>query len=150
MVNQKKNNLKMLWKKIELALNEYSLYDEFLEVGKVISVSDGVARVSGLMGVKSGERVKLGDAQIDGMALSLEGNTVGVVIFGNEKDLQQDSLVYRMKAVGIIPRQSVNEPMQTGIKSVDSMTPIRCGQRELISGDRQTGKTITNEDSQII
>ena len=181
MVNQKKNNLKTLWKKIELALNEYSLYDEFLEVGKVISVSDGVARVSGLMGVKSGERVKLGDAQIDGMALSLEGNTVGVVIFGNEKDLQQDSLVYRTKdimsipltvklfgrvidslgytidggenlstqilrqvdtkAVGIIPRQSVNEPMQTGIKSVDSMTPIGCGQRELIIGDRQTGKT---------
>jgi len=133
------------------------------------------------MGVKSGERVKLGDAQIDGMALSLEGNTVGVVIFGNEKDLQQDSLVYRTKdimsipltvklfgrvidslgytidggenlstqilrqvdtkAVGIIPRQSVNEPMQTGIKSVDSMTPIGCGQRELIIGDRQTGKT---------
>ena len=181
MLNQKKNNLKKLWKKIEFALNEYSLYDKFLEVGKVISVSDGVARVSGLMGVKSGERVKLGDAQIDGMALSLEGNTVGVVIFGNEKDLQQDSLVYRTKdimsipltvklfgrvidslgytidggenlstqilrqvdtkAVGIIPRQSVNEPMQTGIKSVDSMTPIGCGQRELIIGDRQTGKT---------
>ena len=181
MVNQKKNKLRTLWKKIELALNEYSLYDEFLGVKKVTSVSDGVARVSGLMGVKSGERVKLGDAQIDGMALSLEGNTVGVVIFGNEKDLQQDSLVYRTKdimsipltvklfgrvidslgytidggenlstqilrqvdtkAVGIIPRQSVNEPMQTGIKSVDSMTPIGCGQRELIIGDRQTGKT---------
>jgi len=133
------------------------------------------------MGVQSGERVKLGSAQIDGMALSLEGNIVGVVIFGNEKDLQQDSLVYRTndimsipltvklfgrvidslgytidggvklstqilrqvdtKAVGIIPRQSVNEPMQTGIKSVDSMTPIGCGQRELIIGDRQTGKT---------
>jgi len=133
------------------------------------------------MGVQSGERVKLGEAQIDGMALSLEGNIVGVVIFGNEKDLQQDSLVYRTsdimsipltiklfgrvidslgytvdggpslktniirqvdtKAVGIIPRQSVNEPMQTGIKSVDSMTPIGCGQRELIIGDRQTGKT---------
>jgi len=115
------------------------------------------------------------------MALSLEGNTVGVVIFGTEKDLQQDSLVYRTKdimslpltvklfgrvidslgytidggenistqilrqvdtkAVGIIPRQSVNEPMQTGIKSVDSMTPIGCGQRELIIGDRQCGKT---------
>jgi len=133
------------------------------------------------MGVRSGERVKLGTAMIDGMALSLEGNTVGVVIFGNERDLQQDSLVHRTfdimsipltvklfgrvidslgytvdggpklntkilrqvdtKAIGIIPRKSVNEPMQTGIKSVDSMTPIGCGQRELIIGDRQTGKT---------
>jgi len=133
------------------------------------------------MGVKSGERVKLGEAMIDGMALSLEGNVVGVVIFGNEKDLEQDSLVYRTfdimsiplttdlfgrvidslgytidggkklstkvirqvdtKAVGIIPRQSVNEPMQTGIRAIDSMTPVGCGQRELIIGDRQTGKT---------
>jgi proton translocating ATP synthase F1 alpha subunit len=118
---------------------------------------------------------------IDGMALSLEGNTVGVVIFGNERDLQQGSTVYRTfdimsiplsiklfgrvidslgytidggtrlstkilrqvdtKAVGIIPRKSVNEPMQTGIRMIDSMTPIGCGQRELIIGDRQTGKT---------
>lgn len=178
---QKEFKSKKIWDKLESALYEFSLYDGFLEVGKVISVSDGVARVSGLMGVQSGERVKLGEAQIDGMALSLEGNIVGVVIFGNEKDLQQDSLVYRTsdimsipltiklfgrvidslgytvdggpslktniirqvdtKAVGIIPRQSVNEPMQTGIKSVDSMTPIGCGQRELIIGDRQTGKT---------
>jgi proton translocating ATP synthase F1 alpha subunit len=157
------------------------MYDDFLNVGKVISVSDGVARVSGLMGVRSGERVKLGTEMIDGMTLSLEGNSVGVVIFGNEKDLQQDSLVRRTfdimsipltvklfgrvidslgytvdggsklttkilrqvdtKAIGIIPRQSVNEPMQTGIKAVDSMTPVGCGQRELIIGDRQTGKT---------
>jgi|TARA_B110000261_G_scaffold113749_1_gene127043 proton translocating ATP synthase F1 alpha subunit len=133
------------------------------------------------MGVKSGERVKLGQEMIDGMALSLEGNVVGVVIFGTEKDLQQDSLVYRTfdimsipltinlfgrvidslgytidggsklstkilrqvdtKAIGIIPRQSVNEPMQTGIRAIDSMTPVGCGQRELIIGDRQTGKT---------
>jgi len=150
-------------------------------MGKVVSVSDGVAKVSGLMGVRSGERVKLGEAMIDGMALSLEGNIVGIVIFGNEKDLQQGSLVYRTfnimaipltidlfgrvidslgytidggaklstkilrqvdtKAIGIIPRQSVNEPMQTGIRAVDSMTPIGCGQRELIIGDRQTGKS---------
>jgi len=133
------------------------------------------------MGVRSGERVKLGSAMIDGMALSLEGNVVGIVIFGNEKDLQQDSLVYRTfdimsipltinlfgrvidslgytidggvklstklfrqvdtKAIGIIPRQSVNEPMQTGVRAIDSMTPVGCGQRELIIGDRQTGKT---------
>jgi len=154
---------------------------KFLDMGKVVSVSDGVAKVSGLMGVRSGERVKLGEAMIDGMALSLEGNIVGIVIFGNEKDLQQGSLVYRTfnimaipltidlfgrvidslgytidggaklstkilrqvdtKAIGIIPRQSVNEPMQTGIRAVDSMTPIGCGQRELIIGDRQTGKS---------
>jgi proton translocating ATP synthase F1 alpha subunit len=156
-------------------------YRSLTDVGKVLSVSDGVARVSGLIGVRSGERVKLGEKMVDGMALSLEGNMVGVVIFGNERDLQQGSQVYRgydsmsipltvklfgrvidslgysidgdvklstkiirkvdTKAIGIIPRQSVREPMQTGIKSVDSMTPIGCGQRELIIGDRQTGKT---------
>lgn len=170
-----------LWTKLQISLKGFSIYDDFLDIGKVISVSDGVAKVSGLMGVRAGERVKLGKEMVDGMALSLEGNTVGVVIFGNERDLQQDSLVHRTfdimsipltiklfgrvidslgytidggvklstkiirqvdtKAVGIIPRQSVNEPMQTGIKSVDSMTPIGCGQRELIIGDRQTGKT---------
>jgi len=153
----------------------------------VISVSDGVARVSGLMGVRAGERVKLGEKMIDGLALSLEGTVVGVVIFGNERDLQQDSLVYRTfnimsipltielfgrvidslgytvdggpklsakilrevdtKAIGIIPRQSVNEPMQTGIKAVDSLTPIGCGQRELIIGDRQSGKTTIAVDT---
>jgi len=181
-----KNNVKKLksgklWTKLKISLKGFNIYDGFLDIGKVISVSDGVAKVSGLMGVRAGERVKLGKEMVDGMALSLEGNTVGVVIFGNERDLQQDSLVHRTfdimsipltiklfgrvidslgytidggaklstkiirqvdtKAVGIIPRQSVNEPMQTGIKSVDSMTPIGCGQRELIIGDRQTGKT---------
>lgn len=181
-----KNNVKKLksgklWTKLKISLKGFNIYDGYLDIGKVISVSDGVAKVSGLMGVRAGERVKLGKEMVDGMALSLEGNTVGVVIFGNERDLQQDSLVHRTfdimsipltiklfgrvidslgytidggpklstkiirqvdtKAVGIIPRQSVNEPMQTGIKSVDSMTPIGCGQRELIIGDRQTGKT---------
>ena len=152
-----------------------------MDYGKVISVSDGVARVSGLMGVKAGERVQLGEEMIDGLALSLEGTIVGIVIFGNERNLQQDSIVYRTfdimsipltinlfgrvidslgytidggpklsatisrevdtKAIGIIPRQSVNEPMQTGIKAVDALTPVGCGQRELIIGDRQSGKT---------
>jgi F-type H+-transporting ATPase subunit alpha len=133
------------------------------------------------MGVKAGERVKLGEEMIDGLALSLEGTVVGVVIFGNERNLQQDSIVFRTfdimsipltinlfgrvidslgytidggpklsatisrevdtKAIGIIPRQSVNEPMQTGIKAVDALTPVGCGQRELIIGDRQSGKT---------
>ena len=177
----KKIKPKNIFLKLQIALKGFSVYDNFLDTGKVISVSDGVAKVSGLMGVRAGERVKLGEKMVDGMALSLEGNTVGVVIFGNERDLQQDSLVHRTfnimsipltiklfgrvidslgytidggnklstkiirqvdtKAIGIIPRQSVNEPMQTGIKSVDSMTPIGCGQRELIIGDRQTGKT---------
>jgi proton translocating ATP synthase F1 alpha subunit len=147
----------------------------------VISVSDGIARVSGLMGVRAGERVKLGEKMIDGLVLNLEGNVVSVVIFGNERDLQQDSYAYRTfdimsiplsinlfgrvidslgytidggvklttkllrevdtKAIGIIPRQSVNEPMQTGVKVVDALTPVGCGQRELIIGDRQSGKT---------
>jgi proton translocating ATP synthase F1 alpha subunit len=150
-------------------------------------VSDGVAKVSGLLGIKSGERVKLGSEMIDGLALSLEGSVVGIVIFGNERNLQQDSLVYRTfdimsipltiglfgrvvdslgytidggskispsilrevdtKAIGIIPRQSVNEPMQTGIKAVDSLTPVGCGQRELIIGDRQSGKTTIAVDT---
>jgi F-type H+-transporting ATPase subunit alpha len=150
-------------------------------------VSDGVAKISGLMGVKAGERVKLGKNMIDGMALSLDGNTVGVVIFGSERDLQQGSLVHRTfdiisipltiklfgrvidslgytidggsklstqllrqvdtKAIGIIPRKSVGEPMQTGIRMIDSMTPIGCGQRELIIGDRQTGKTTVAIDT---
>jgi len=163
------------------------VYENFLDTGKVISVSDGVAKVSGLLGVKAGERVKLGKEMIDGLALSLEGNVVGIVIFGNERNLQQDSLVYRTfdimsipltinlfgrvvdslgytidggpklnttllrevdtKAIGIIPRQSVNEPMQTGIKAVDSLTPIGCGQRELIIGDRQSGKTTIAVDT---
>jgi len=177
--NQTNNYI--LWNKLTIALKGFSVYDNFLDIGKVISVSDGVAKVSGLLGVRAGERVKLGKEMIDGLALSLEGNMVGIVIFGNERNLQQDSLVYRTfdimsipltinlfgrvidslgytidggtkinssilrevdtKAIGIIPRQSVNEPMQTGIKAVDSLTPIGCGQRELIIGDRQSGKT---------
>ena len=172
---------KPIWNKLESALQNFSIYDNFVDYGKVISVSDGVARVSGLMGVKAGERVQLGEEMIDGLALSLEGTVVGIVIFGNERNLQQDSIVYRTfdimsipltinlfgrvidslgytidggpklsatisrevdtKAIGIIPRQSVNEPMQTGIKAVDALTPIGCGQRELIIGDRQSGKT---------
>jgi proton translocating ATP synthase F1 alpha subunit len=179
--SQKTRTNKYIWNKLSIALDGFSSYDDYLNTGTVISVSDGVARISGLLGVKAGERVKLGKDMIDGMALSLEGNTVGVVIFGNERDLQQGSTVYRTfdimsiplsiklfgrvidslgytidggtrlstkilrqvdtKAVGIIPRKSVNEPMQTGIRMIDSMTPIGCGQRELIIGDRQTGKT---------
>jgi proton translocating ATP synthase F1 alpha subunit len=125
--------------------------------------------------------VLLGASKIQGMVLSLEHNTVSVVIFGNDTQLKQGEVVYRTfvimniplsiqlfgrvidalgntidtgskvissltrkvdtKAIGIIPRQSVREPMQTGVKAIDSITPIGCGQRELIIGDRQTGKT---------
>ena len=73
----------ILWNKLSIALEGFSVYENFLDTGKVISVSDGVAKVSGLLGVKAGERVKLGKQMIDGLALSLEGNIVGIVIFGN-------------------------------------------------------------------
>merc|ERR1711976_219256 len=163
------------------ALTNFKFYDGILDTGTIISVKDGVARVSGLLGVLSGEMVHLGVSKIQGMVLSLEYNTVSVVIFGNDVFVRQGDLVRRTfvimsiplsinlfgrvidalgntidtgpkivsdvtrkvdtKAIGIIPRQSVREPMQTGIKCIDSMTPVGCGQRELIIGDRQTGKT---------
>merc|ERR1711976_271017 len=163
------------------ALTNFKFYDGILDTGTIISVKDGVARVSGLLGVLSGEMVHLGVSKIQGMVLSLEYNTVSVVIFGNDVFVRQGDLVRRTfvimsiplsinlfgrvidalgntidtgpkitsdvtrkvdtKAIGIIPRQSVREPMQTGINCIDSITPIGCGQRELIIGDRQTGKT---------
>ena len=166
---------------IRTALRSFNFYDEVLDAGKIISVKDGVARVSGLLGVLSGEMVHLGLSKIQGMVLSLEYNTVSVVIFGNDVFVRQGDLVRRTfvimsiplsmdlfgrvidalgntidagskittelsrkvdtKAIGIIPRQSVREPMQTGVNAIDSITPIGCGQRELIIGDRQTGKT---------
>jgi proton translocating ATP synthase F1 alpha subunit len=174
-MKQKKN------KNVRKVLSSFKFYEEALDTGKIISVKDGVARINGLFGVLSGEMVHLGVSQLQGMVLSLEHNTVSVVIFGNDTLLKQGDLVYRTfvimdiplsiklfgrvvdalgntidagpkvistlkrrvdtKAIGIIPRQSVREPMQTGIKAIDSITPIGCGQRELIIGDRQTGKT---------
>jgi proton translocating ATP synthase F1 alpha subunit len=168
-------------KKVRNVLSSFKFYEEALDIGKIVSVKDGVARVNGLFGVLSGEMVHLGVFKLQGMVLSLEHNTVSVVIFGNDTLLKQGDLVYRTfvimniplsiklfgrvvdalgntidsgpkvisvlkrkvdtKAVGIIPRQSVREPMQTGIKAIDSITPVGCGQRELIIGDRQTGKT---------
>jgi proton translocating ATP synthase F1 alpha subunit len=166
---------------VRKVLSSLKFYEEALDTGKIISVKDGVARVNGLFGVLSGEMVYLGLSKLQGMVLSLEHNTVSVVIFGNDTLLKQGDLVYRTfvimniplsiklfgrvvdalgntidagpkvisslkrrvdtKAIGIIPRQSVREPMQTGIKAIDSITPVGCGQRELIIGDRQTGKT---------
>jgi F-type H+-transporting ATPase subunit alpha len=173
-----KNKNKKIVRKV---LSSFKFYEEALDTGKIISVKDGVARVNGLFGVLSGEMVHLGFSKLQGMVLSLEHNTVSVVIFGNDTLLKQGDFVYRTfvimniplsiklfgrvvdalgntidagpkvisslkrsvdtKAIGIIPRQSVREPMQTGIKAIDSITPVGCGQRELIIGDRQTGKT---------
>merc|ERR1712127_1094234 len=163
-------------------LDAVQLYkNNFLDSGRILSVKDGVATISGLLGVRAGEMVTLGLDRLPGMVLSLEHNSVNAVIFGNDRSLTQGELAFRAfvimsiplsvqlfgrvidslgnvidggkkisaiiqrkidtKAVGIIPRQSVREPLQTGLVCVDSITPIGCGQRELIIGDRQTGKT---------
>jgi len=152
------------------------------EVGQVLSVSDGVARVYGLDNVQAGEMVEFDDStNTRGMALNLESDNVGVVIFGSDEGIGEGTIVKRtgaivdcpvgpgmlgrvvdglgnpidgkgeltnverqrveVKAPGIIPRKSVHEPMMTGLKSIDSLIPVGRGQRELIIGDRQTGKT---------
>ena len=153
---------------------------EVSEIGQVLSVGDGIARVYGLDNIEAGEMVDF-PGEIKGMALNLEEDNVGVVIFGDDTDIKEGDIVKRtgaivevptgkellgrvvdalgnpidgkgpiksseskrvdVKAPGIIPRQSVNEPMQTGLKAIDSLIPIGRGQRELIIGDRQTGKT---------
>jgi F-type H+-transporting ATPase subunit alpha len=150
------------------------------EFGTVISIGDGIARVFGLTKVQAGEMVEFSSG-IKGMALNLETDNVGIVVLGNDREIQEGDIVKRtgsivdvpigegmlgrvvdalgnaidgqgpiksdmrqrveLKAPGIIPRKSVHEPMQTGLKSVDSLVPIGRGQRELIIGDRQTGKT---------
>ncbi len=160
---------------------------EVSEVGKVLSVGDGIARVYGLDNVQAGEMVEFEDDS-KGMALNLENDNVGVVIFGDDRRIKEGATVKRtgsivdvpvgkellgrvvdalgnpvdgkgnlsektkrmrveVKAPGIIPRQSVNEPMQTGLKAIDSLIPIGRGQRELIIGDRQTGKTAVAIDT---
>jgi F-type H+-transporting ATPase subunit alpha len=153
---------------------------EVAEVGRVLSVGDGIARVHGLDNVQAGEMVEF-PGGIRGMALNLEIDNVGVVIFGSDRDIKEGDTVKRtnaivdvpvgpellgrvvdglgnpidgkgpikskkraqaeIKAPGIIPRKSVHEPMFTGLKSVDALIPVGRGQRELIIGDRQTGKT---------
>ncbi|MEM9477584.1 MAG: F0F1 ATP synthase subunit alpha [Pseudomonadota bacterium] len=159
---------------------------EVAEVGRVLSVGDGIARVYGLDNVQAGEMVEF-PGGIQGMALNLETDNVGVVIFGTDRDIKEGDTVKRtnaivdvpagdallgrvvdalgnpvdgkgpinagerrvadVKAPGIIPRKSVHEPMATGLKSVDAMIPIGRGQRELIIGDRQTGKTAVALDT---
>jgi F-type H+/Na+-transporting ATPase subunit alpha len=153
---------------------------EVAEVGRVLSVGDGIARVYGLDNIQAGEMVEF-PGGIFGMALNLEVDNVGCVIFGSDREISEGDIVKRtrsivdvpagnallgrvvdglgnpidgkgpintserrvadVKAPGIIPRKSVHEPMATGLKSVDAMIPIGRGQRELIIGDRQTGKT---------
>ena len=153
---------------------------EVAEVGQVLSVGDGIARIHGLDQVQAGEMVEFAGG-IKAMALNLETDNVGVVIFGDDRTIKEGDTVKRtgeivdvpvgkgllgrvvdalgnpidgkgpieaaergrveVKAPGIIPRQSVHEPMQTGLKAIDSLIPIGRGQRELIIGDRQTGKT---------
>ena len=150
------------------------------EVGQVLSVGDGIARVYGLDNVQAGETVEFENG-VRGMALNLESDNVGIVIFGSDRDIAEGQIVKRtgaivdvpvgkellgrvvdalgnpidgkgpinaakrarvdVKAPGIIPRKSVHEPMATGLKAVDALIPIGRGQRELIIGDRQTGKT---------
>ena len=160
---------------------------EISEVGQVLSVGDGIARVYGLDNVQAGEMVEF-SGDIKGMALNLEIDNVGVVIFGDDRSIKEGDVVKRtgaivdapvgkkllgrvvdalgnpidgkgdldknlerkrvdVKAPGIIPRQSVNQPMQTGLKAIDSLIPVGRGQRELIIGDRQTGKTAVAIDT---
>ena len=159
---------------------------EVSEVGQVLSVGDGIARVYGLDNVQAGEMVEF-PGGIKGMALNLEADNVGIVIFGEDRSIKEGDTVKRtgaivdvpvgkgllgrvvdalgnpidgkgpiegaerkqveVKAPGIIPRKSVHEPMQTGLKAIDSLVPIGRGQRELIIGDRQTGKTAVAVDT---
>ena len=159
---------------------------EVSEIGQVLSVGDGIARVYGLDNVQAGELVEF-PGGIRGMALNLEVDNVGVVIFGDDRDIKEGDTVKRsgaivdapvgkgllgrvvdalgnpidgkgpidaterrlvdVKAPGIIPRKSVHEPVQTGLKAIDALIPIGRGQRELIIGDRQTGKTAVALDA---
>jgi len=159
---------------------------EVSEVGQVLSVGDGIARVYGLDQVQAGEMVEF-PGGIQGMALNLENDNVGIVIFGDDRTIKEGDTVKRtgaivdtsvgmgllgrvvdalgnpidgkgpiegasrarveVKAPGIIPRKSVDEPMQTGLKALDSLVPVGRGQRELIIGDRQTGKTAVAIDT---
>ena len=167
-------------------ISEFDNETKVTEVGTVLNVGDGIARVYGLDNVKAGEMVEF-PGKIKGMALNLEEDNVGIVIFGNDRKIKEGDVIKRtgqivevpvgkgllgrvvdglgdpidgkgplknvkkqrveIKAPGIMPRKSVHEPMQTGIKAIDSLIPIGRGQRELIIGDRQTGKTAVIVDT---
>ena len=173
-------------------LEQNELYTDYVygsksAAGEVLTVGDGIARVSYLQDVKAGEMVEFPASGVKGMVLNLERDSVGVVIFGRDNSVKEGDLVVRthkimslnvgmgllgrvvdglgnpidggesvsnvqpslieVKAPGIIVRKSVHQPMQTGIKAVDSLLPIGRGQRELIIGDRQTGKTAIGVDT---
>ncbi|MEO0722417.1 MAG: F0F1 ATP synthase subunit alpha [Pseudomonadota bacterium] len=162
-------------------IESFGVEAEVSDVGQVLSVGDGIARIYGLDSVQAGEMVEF-DGGVKGMALNLESDNVGVVIFGDDRGIKEGDTVRRteeivaapvgkgllgrvvdalgepidgkgplqdvasrnrvdVKAPGIIPRKSVHEPMMTGIKAIDGMIPVGRGQRELVIGDRQTGKT---------
>jgi len=168
-------------KVIKEQIEDFGSETEVSEVGQVLSVGDGIARIFGLDNVEAGEMVEFSEGT-KGMALNLENDNVGVVIFGDDSKIKEGDIVKRtgkivdvavgksllgrvvdglgnpidgkgpidpkserrrvdVKAPGIIARKSVHEPMQTGLKAIDSLIPIGRGQRELIIGDRQTGKT---------
>jgi F-type H+-transporting ATPase subunit alpha len=174
----------------EILKQQISTFDaeaNVAEVGTVLTVGDGIARVFGLQNVMAGELVEFPSAGLKGMALNLETDNVGIVIFGDDKNVREGDTVSRtgsivdvpvgkgllgrvvdalgnpidgkgpladvkrtrveVKAPGIIPRKSVHEPMQTGIKAIDALIPIGRGQRELVIGDRQTGKTAVIVDT---
>lgn len=164
--------------------SQKEMYRNIESEGVIMSIGDGIVKACGLRSVTAGEMVIMGSKSVKGMALNLEHDRVGIVVFGNDRDLKEGDFIVRSfsimkiglsmtlfgriidglgndlsdetseylkyitkfehidtKAIGIIERKSVTEPMQTGIKLVDSLIPIGCGQRELIIGDRQTGKT---------
>ena len=166
---------------LKTQIENFGVEAEVSDVGQVLSVGDGIARIYGLDSVQAGEMVEF-DGGIKGMALNLESDNVGVVIFGDDRAIKEGDTVKRLdeivsapvgkgllgrvmdplgepidgkgpltdvaerarvdvKAPGIIPRKSVHEPMMTGIKAIDAMIPVGRGQRELVIGDRQTGKT---------
>ena len=171
---------------LKTQIADFSAQADVAEIGQVLSVGDGVARVYGLDQVRAGEMVEF-PGGIKGMALNLELDNVGVVIFGSDRDIKEGDIVRRtgeivnvpvgeellgrvvdglgnpidgkgpinakqtsrveVKAPGIIPRKSVHEPMQTGVKAIDALVPVGRGQRELIIGDRQTGKTAVAVDA---
>ena len=166
---------------LESNIKKYKDEKSLQETGIVLSMSDGIARCYGLTKIQAGEMVEFNNGNIKGMALNLEPDVVGVVVFSNDREIQEGNFVKRtgsivsvpvgpevlgrvvdalgqpidgkgqinsklesrveVKAPGIMPRESVKEPVQTGLKAVDSLIPIGRGQRELIIGDRQTGKT---------
>ena len=165
---------------LKKTIANFDIATEVAEVGQVISVGDGIARVSGLDNVRAGEMVEFENGT-RGMALNLETDNVGIVIFGGDREIKEGQTVKRTRAIvdtpvgkgllgrvvdalgnpidgkgpinatrrsrvdvkapGIIPRKSVHEPMSTGLKAIDALIPVGRGQRELVIGDRQTGKT---------